>query len=163
MARVHHVKKALKDYPDIGVKKGEPYYWWAFRFGGKHRSKTPPKASQLTQSEFLGAMADIEERIQGIADDDLAAAKTEVEEIVSELESLASEQEDKLGNMPDGLQQGSTGELLQSRADTTNEMASELEGIDLDLEKEEGETDEEFAERVADAIGEVKNTSYGGE
>ena len=39
MPRVHHVKSARKDNPV--AKKGESYYWWKFRYGGKRYSKTP--------------------------------------------------------------------------------------------------------------------------
>jgi hypothetical protein len=52
MARAHFVKKARKAIPGTDIKKGDSYYWWKFRFGGKRTSKTAPKASQLTQSEF---------------------------------------------------------------------------------------------------------------
>ena len=50
MARVIHVQKARKDNP--AVKKGQPYYHWSFRFGGKHYSATYPRPSQLTQSKM---------------------------------------------------------------------------------------------------------------
>jgi len=50
MPRVHFVKHARKDN-DL-VKKGESYYWWKFRFTGKCMSKTPPRKSQLTESEY---------------------------------------------------------------------------------------------------------------
>lgn len=63
MASVTFVKKAMKDYPDHGIKKGESYYWWKFRFGGKHYSRTPPRQSQLTQSEFWGTVWGTQEGI----------------------------------------------------------------------------------------------------
>ena len=53
MPKVHHVK-AAKDYPEIGVQKGEMYYHWTFKNqrgpGTKVKSKTRPRASQLTRS-----------------------------------------------------------------------------------------------------------------
>lgn len=108
MPRVHHVKKALKDNPV--AKKGESYYWWKpmvnGRGGAKRYSKTPPKPSQLTSSEFLGTVYDIQDEIA------TAAASTMAELIdlrdgwVGEINDLKSETEDKLNNMPDGLQQG---------------------------------------------------------
>lgn len=36
MARATLVKKARKDIPGTDIKAGDSYYWWAFRFGGKH-------------------------------------------------------------------------------------------------------------------------------
>lgn len=69
MPRVHYVKKARKD--NGCVSKGESYYWWKFRYGSKCMSKKPPKASQLTQSEFLSTVYDINERIEECACDSL--------------------------------------------------------------------------------------------
>ena len=37
--------------------------------------------------------------------------------------------------MPDSLQQGPTGELLQGRADSCEEWADSLEGVDLDVDE----------------------------
>lgn len=70
MARATFVKKARKDIPGTDIKAGESYYWWKFRFGGKHYSKTPPRRSQLTQSDFLGQLYAIEDEIQGLVADD---------------------------------------------------------------------------------------------
>lgn len=166
MARAHFVQKARKDYPEHDIKKGESYYWWAFRYGGKHFSKTPPKASQLTQSEFLSAMADIEERIGAISGDsleDLPNIQSERDELVDELYNLAQEQEDKKSNMPEGLQEGQTGELLQTRCDECNSMAEELAAVDLTIEKEEGMTDDEVKEAIEGAVSDLNGVSYSGE
>jgi hypothetical protein len=136
MPRVNKVERARKAIPSAGIEVGQPYYWWKFRFGGKHVSKTYPKPSQLTQSEFLSTIYDINERIDNIDADNAAE---EVPAIIDELDSLASEQEDKLSNMPDSLQQSPTGELLQNRADAVNDMKSELEDVDLDVFENEVE------------------------
>lgn len=129
MARAHFVRKARKSYPSYGIKKGEGYYWWKFRFGSKHMSKTAPRRSQLTRSEYYGNIYDIEDEIAALnADDSLESA---VEDIASRLRDIASEQEDKLSNMPDQLQYAPTGELLQQRADDCNSAADDLEGVDF--------------------------------
>lgn len=161
MARVHFVKKARKNYPDSDIKKGDSYYWWKFRYGGKQKSKTQPRQSQLTQSEFLGTIYDISDRLQAISD--IESAQSERDEIVSELQELSGECEERQSNMPDSLQYSPTGELLEERANNCNEFADELEGIDLDIEKEDDENDEDFEQRVEDAIGELQNCEYQGE
>ncbi len=176
MARANFVKKARKDNP--AVKKGESYYWWKFRFGSKHYSKTRPKQSQLTQSDFLSQVYEIDERIEGMTiEDDF---ESEIEEIKSELENLQSECEEKRDNMPEQLQDAPTGELLQGRYDSIDEMISELDGIDTecdeeaikgDLEQEDDETEEAFDEKVQEAIeerkeeilSEIQGVSYNGE
>lgn len=154
MARVTHVKKAQKDYPEHGIKKGEEYYWWKFRYGGKHFSKTYPKPSQLTQSEFLSQVYDFNDRISGLSTgdfnepEDLQAWK---EELVGELETLRDEQEEKKDNMPEGLQEGPTGELLQERYDGIDELINELEGIDCDdFDFDEDAKKEEIIDELKD-------------
>ncbi len=161
MARAIFVKSARKDNPEHGIKKGESYYWWKFRFGGKHYSKTAPKQSQLTSSDFLSQVYSIEERLAEVSN--LEEAVSERDEVVEELRGLADEQEEKRSNMPEGLQDGPTGELLQGRYDSCNEFADELEAIDLDIEKDEDESDEDFQSRVDDVINELQSCSYSGE
>lgn len=163
MARAHYVKKAAKSYKDEGIKKGEPYWWWKFRYGSKIRSKTQPKASQLTQSEFLGAIADFEERIAALGKmDDLDEMKSERDSIVEEIRQLGEEQDEKRNNMPDSLQDSDTGQLLEERQQECENMADELDGVDLDLEKEEGESDEDFEERISQAADELSMVAYNG-
>ena len=159
MAHAVHVKKAQKDYPEHGIKKGESYYWWKFKRGGKYYSKTAPRRSQLTQSAFYAAIFDIEDEIADApADDGLAGI---ADDIASRLRELGDECQSNLDNMPEGLQQGSSGELLQERVSAMEQAADEIEslefdepnGDDFDLpEQEEGESDEKYAERREEAI-----------
>lgn len=132
MPRVTFVKSARKDNPV--AKKGESYYWWKFMQGGrggpKRYSKERPKQSQLTQSEFWGAIYGLRESHEDTpAYDDLESS---AEEIKGELESIRDETQGKYDNLPDGLQQGQSGELLQTRIDSVDNAISEIEGIDFD-------------------------------
>ncbi len=157
MPRVTHVLKARKDNPV--AKKGESYYWWKFRYGGKRYSLTPPRSSQLTQSEFLGAMylaleiiEDFEMSDEQLATwasspdpsdwtDDLANAVREAAEMIRDAGEQANENRD---NMPEALQDGPTGEMLQERYDSTQDMADELESKADDIEGwDEVDPDEE--------------------
>src|SRR6266446_4284886 len=65
MPKVHFVKKAQKDHPDVGIKKGESYYWWAMKTGPRsgitRKSKTPPKRSQLTSSDYFSRLWDLQD------------------------------------------------------------------------------------------------------
>lgn len=160
MTRSHYVKRAQKDYPNAGIKKGEPYYWWSFRFGGKHRSKTAPKPSQLTQSSFWSGVYSAQERAEKVPDFDCLSSDRD--EIVSDLESLRDETQEKFDNMPEGLQQGETGQTLEERVSALEDVISELEGVDCDVdlgddiedgapvEGEEEETEEKKNERIAE-------------
>jgi len=136
MPRVHHVKKAAKD--NQVVKKGEPYYWWKFRHSGKRYSKTYPRPSQLTQSEFLSQAYELAERLEDLEEEcqTVEDLKSEVEGIADEIESLGSEQEEKIYNMPDALQESETAELLRGRSETCSEWADNLRGIDMDTMEE---------------------------
>ncbi len=145
MTRAHFVKKARKAHPEGGIKKGESYWWWAFMVGGhggpKHYSKTQPRRSQLTQSDYLGQLYDIEDDIAALtADESLGDS---VSDIASRLNDLADEQESKLENMPDGLKEGDTGQMLQERADACRQAAEEFEGLDLEPTADVGTGDEE--------------------
>jgi hypothetical protein len=134
MPRVH-TQKANKDYPSVGVVKGQTYYKWKFRFGPLVRSATYPKASQLTRSEFLGQVYDFQDRLEAITEDELKEGV--LEEIASEMEDLGSEQEEKQQNMPDSLQYSPTGELLEGRAASMSEWADNLNGVDVPQEVDE--------------------------
>lgn len=135
MARAHFVKSARKDNPV--AKKGESYYWWAFMQGGrggpKRYSKTPPRRSQLTQSDFYSQLYDLEDSVGDLKPGDydkVEDLQADLDGIKEQIESLGSEQADKLSNMPDGLQQGDSGQLLQERADACEALAQEFDGLD---------------------------------
>lgn len=156
MAKANFVKKARKDYPG-DIKKGESYWWWKFRFGSKNYSKTQPRQSQLTQSDFLSQIYGIQETIEDMTIE--SDFENEVEAIKSELEELQSQCEESRDNMPEQLQDAPTGELLQGRYDSIDEMISELDGIDFevneessDLERENDESEEEFEQRKEEAV-----------
>jgi len=128
MPRVHFVKKARKDNP--AAKRGEPYYWWKFRYGGKRYSKKAPRSSQLTQSTYYSTVRSLCEQIEDSQPDDSDAVIGLRDEIVSELENLRDETQSSLDNMPDSLQYSPTGELLQERVDAIENAISEIENID---------------------------------
>lgn len=174
MAKSNFVKKARKDNPVC--KKGESYYWWKFRFSNKHYSLTPPRPSQLTQSDFLSQIYGIQERIEDMTIKD--NFENEIGEIKSELEELQSECEERRDNMPEQLQDSGSGEILQNRYDSIDEMISEFDGIDVEvedfsqeLERDEGESEKDFKERIKqeteskkeEILSEIQEICYNGE
>jgi hypothetical protein len=152
MPRVTHVKSARKDNPVC--QKGEPYFWWKFRYGGKRYSLTRPKPSQLTQSEYLGTVYGLQEQIEAWGsitnEDDLEMFKDEVR---GQLEELRDTTEESRENMPESLQESPTGELLQERYDALDEAVNEIDSIDADsmnwadVEEQENER-AEWLERI---------------
>lgn len=166
MARCNFVKKARKDRPQYGIKKGESYYWWQFRFGGVYVSKIQPRRSQLTQSDFLGQVYDLEDRLSDIDTSmDIEDIQGEIESIAEEIRNLGSECEDRRSNMPEQLQDSGSGEILQNRVDSCEEWASNLDGIDFDIDEELkiAEKIDELEERKQEIIDEIQGYSYEGE
>jgi molecular chaperone DnaK (HSP70) len=163
MTKVNFVKSARKEYKDSFtgeiIKAGESYYWWAFRFQPRKISKTPPKPSQLTQSEFLQAIYGIQEEIDSMKTD--AMILGQLDTIKEEIESLRDETEDKLNNVPDNLQNSQTAELLQSRVDSLQEWIDNLEGIDIGIDEELNKDEKEG--RYKEILEEIQSQSYEGE
>jgi len=129
MPRVTHVKSARKDNPV--AKKGESYYWWKFRYGGKRFSLTYPRPSQLTQSAYLGAVYDLIDMANNweIDPEDDGAVENMRDELYGSVEEIQSECQESLDNMPESLQYSPTGELLQERIDACDNAMNELDSI----------------------------------
>lgn len=175
------------DNDKVFIEKGQSYWWWAFKNGGKHLSKTKPKASQLTQSNYLSQLYDLQDRIGAISADSPEELESVIDELKSDIESLKDETESSLDNMPESLKYSPTGELLQERIDALDNAISELENIDYDYDEptledwvsennledadEEGNEwqeennefvewkDEKLQEWLSDRIGEVQDVS----
>lgn len=163
MPRVHHVKKALKD--NRVCKKGEEYFWWVNKTGlrssVKRMSKTRPKPSQLTTSEFLSEYYSVQEDMQEAQPQSVEDLQSLRDEWAERIREIGEGCRERFENMPEGLQQGDTGQLLEQRADGMESWANDLEGIDLDFdedevgegEKKETALDEFLAEKLDDISG----------
>lgn len=122
-----------------------------------------PTRSQMTGSEFLSTMFAIEDgdmskvSIEAIQDD----AQSIIEGIIGQLEELRDETEERRENMPESLQDAPTGEMLQGRVDSVEEMISELEDIETDIDEELSE--EEKQERYEEIQQAIQDVGYNGE
>lgn len=142
MARVHFVKAARKDNPV--AKVGEPYYWWAFRTGGKHYSKTPPRRSQLTQSEKLGRAYELSERLEDIERDGdstedslqeaVENAVTEFQLVCEEVRELADEYRESAESIRNSFAESPTADECDEKADSLESWADEIESAMQELE-----------------------------
>jgi DNA repair exonuclease SbcCD ATPase subunit len=170
MPRVHHVKKARKDNP--AVKKGEPYYWWKFRYGGKRYSATPPRASQLTQSEHYGLVYSTQENIEDADTDSKEDVISALEEAYDEIESHHSELEEKQSNLEDAWPNGCPVlDTIMARVEAMETLKEEIESakdaveeIDPDamlaekVEEKKTELDlDESAKLSEDVMAELEN------
>lgn len=159
MPRVHS-QKAAKDYPNEGIRKGDVYYKWSLRPGGRgrgmlYRSKEYPKPWQLTSSPFLQQQYQIEHAIGEV--DSAEDAK----ELVEQIRELGEEAQGSLDNMPESLQYSPTGELLEERANACEEWASELESAIDDYENVDEEEDED-GEELESRLEDIRECTYPG-
>jgi len=139
------------DTDRILINRGESYWTWSFMYGGTYYSKTQPKPSQLTSSEFLSTVYGIQEEIDEWNPSDVTDVEEFVDDIKNRLEELRDETQDKLDNMPYQLQDADTGQLLQERIEALENALNEFECLD-ELEYEEP-TDEYVKERIAEDEG----------
>lgn len=134
MTSAHHVKKARKNYKDAGIKKGQEYWWWKFRFGSIHRSTTPPRPSQLTNSEHLRNLYSVQEAIEDLTPEDIVDGF--LDDILSQLQDVYDTCDSNRSNMPDHLQDVGSGEILQQYMDAAENYQQELEGVEVDVDED---------------------------
>ena len=92
--------------------------------------------------------------------EDYGLGESTAQEIADELTNILDECQDRLGNMPDGLQEGDAGQLLQERIDQLGDVISELEDIDYDIIKEEAQ-DTDFDSEYEEGTPEYQNELEG--
>jgi uncharacterized protein YukE len=168
-------RKARKDYPESGIKAGDTYFFAQIKTGPRSsriiRSKDRIPQSKLTTSAFKSTVYGIEESFDSIVHDN--SAPDALKDIAQQLRDLGEETQGSFDNMPDGLQQGDTGQMLEERvsnceqwaddieqiADTLESTISEIEEKDLaDLEDLGYDPDEEGAEEPdAETVQEARD------
>ena len=146
MAIPKFVKKARKDNP--AVSKGESYWWWKFRRSGKYYSKEKPKPSQLTQSHYYSTVYSIQETLPDNIDQD------HIQNMIDQIQELGEGCQESFDNMPESLQYGETGQLLEERVAACEQCAQELENIDF--EEMGVDCGEEISEAVSCALGDLE-------
>lgn len=147
MPKLNYVKKARKDNPV--AKAGESYYWWQFAFSPIQYSKDKPKRWQLTKSEFLQTVWQMEDGLGPTMD------IGELENLISDIENLRDELQEKLDNMPETLQDSS---ILNERIEALDDFISELESIfsEFDgIDEKDDPEDQPIEEQIADRVKEV--------
>lgn len=134
----------------ILINVGESYYTWSFMNGGTYYSKTKPRQSQLTQSNFLSQYYGFQERIEDFEPSEPSEIESFIEEIKSDMESLRDECQDSLDNMPEQLQSAPTGEMIQERIDELDSLISEFENIEMEYDEPD---EDELKNEIADEEG----------
>jgi hypothetical protein len=150
MARIQE-RKAAKDYPHSGIKKGDKYFYVKIKTGPYSsrtiRSLTRPKRWELTSSDFYSQLWQIEdERFNAVCDHD------DLRSIAEDVRALGEEQQEKFDNMPEGLQQGDTGQQVEARANGCEEWADAIEQAADELENALSSFDDAITARNADDL-----------
>lgn len=126
MARPEH-RTARKDYPDQGIKAGEKYWFVQIKTGPRSsrtlRQKNPFKRSQLTSSDYLSQLYDWEDSKAE------CTSMEDAQQFADDIRALGEEQQGKFDNMPEGLQQGDSGQMVEARANACETAAGEIEEI----------------------------------
>lgn len=167
MAKVT-IQKANKEYncSKCGnlICKGESYYKIVERFSSpKIRcAQCKPQRSELTNSEYLSWLYNLQDNLSTLYDLREEEAK---DELYIELEEQQSDLQDRFDNIPEQLQEGDAGQTLQDRIDSLDSAMSDLDYLefpqredvyDEDLTEEEIDTAyEEALNDYVDAIDEI--------
>lgn len=118
--------------------------------------------SELTSSEYYAWLYDLQDNMT-------IETLEDVQQILDDVEEQKGELEDKYYNIPEQLQDGEAGSILQERIDNLEEVYNELESIideienidesDLDTEIKESDfsSTEEYEEAISNAIEEHRS------
>ena len=112
---------------------------------------------ELSSSNYVRTVG----RICDFWQDDYGIGEDTAQSIADELSNLRDELQDNLDNMPYGLQEGDTGQLLQERIDNLDSAICDLESIDYDSlvedQKENITCEEDLDEYLSDSLsGEIE-------
>ena len=162
MARIHYIK-ARKEYIcskcRSAIKAGDMYY----KGTPFHQSPVLRCTScglqswELSSSEYvqqLGALQSNWQKTYGLYEDVW-------NDIRDELENIKDGCEERFDNIPEQLQDGDAGTLLQERMDVLDDAMNELDCIDFDdiLTESYDNLDEDYAKKIDELVGEDKTLS----
>jgi DNA-directed RNA polymerase subunit RPC12/RpoP len=92
---------------------------------------------ELSSSDYVQGVG----RVCDCWEEDYGCDEDTAQSIADELSNIRDETQDSFDNMPEGLQEGDTGQLLQERIDCLDDVISELESIDYESIKEHAKDD----------------------
>lgn len=180
MARIERVSSSRKEHKcskcGNTIEVGQPYLKATpYRRPTIYRCiKCGLKSYETSGSEYVKEVGSIVEDWQesyGIRDG-------VAEEIASTLEDLRDQQQDSLDNMPEQLQDGDTGMMLQGRIDSLETAIDELENVswedceidakdevleeigEYDPDSDEWGSEEDYQEELEDRIRELTEEKY---
>lgn len=158
MPRIHTVQKAraskrTRTCRVCGheIQPGEMYRYFEPRYGPPvmYCAEHYPARSHMTSSK-LGPLYDAQDDFAPSECENLEDLQSALSTIADTAREIASEYEESISNMPEGLQEGPTAEEMREKIDALESYADELEGFDPDTEEfEEDEVRREVEEHIA--------------
>ena len=139
MGKVQIIKKSRKENRcrKCGnvIPVGSMYYKGEINFGPTivRCSECKLESWEVTTSDYTLSVGPI---IYHYADN-YDMSQDGLDELVSNLEEIRDDLQDRLDNMPESLQYGPTGELLQERIDGLDSAISDLESVDVESLKQD--------------------------
>lgn len=79
-----------------------------------------------------------------------------IEDIAAEIDSIQEELQERLDNMPEGLQAGDAGQLLQDRIDLCESVASDIRNIEVDEDASEEDQEDERRDQIQMCLDELE-------
>lgn len=155
MARINTVNKSRKEQICGNCKNiipvGSRYYYIDF-YSGRHSvrcEKCGFKPYETTENPYLQSLYQIQydysEKLDEATEETLEDI---VQDIVSDLENLRDEVQERFDNIPEQLQDGDAGSLLQERIDSLESAISDIENEDFtyfdDWREENGWGEDDF-------------------
>ncbi len=137
MARVNRVEKSRKEQKcskcGITIPVGGAYVWAKPRYGSKIVRCTTCgiKSWETSGSDYVRTIGSLQDEWR----DSFGIDETVAESIQETLEELKDNCQESLDNMPEALQYGPTGEMLQERIDNLDSVISELNCFDPEEHK----------------------------
>ncbi len=102
-------------------------------------------------SEFWSTVLEWGERDTPEFDD----LESQIDEIKDAAQNLMDDTQGKFDNLPEGFQQGDTGQLLEERVNALQDCIDNLDGISIDGDFDEGLNENELAEAKQQRAEEV--------
>lgn len=134
MGKVVKIDKSRKEFrcSKCGevIPIGSAYYRGELNFAHDiiRCSKCRLKPWEVTTSDYKLSVGNIVYNWR----EDFGVSEDVIEQIADELESIRDDLQDRLDNMPEGLQEGDAGQILQDRIDCLEYAIDELNSIDID-------------------------------
>lgn len=144
MGKITKVQKSRKEYTCGRCRKkievGQPYLRGDLNFSRPviRCCKCGLQPWEVTTSDYQLSVGEIVYRWQ----DNYDVSEEGRDSLIADLEEIRDDLQGRLDNMPEGLQEGDAGQLLQERIDCLESAISDLESIDFEIDEDE-EMDED--------------------